>query len=287
MTDWFGNPGFRRMYGFGDTATLRCNSLVAFIGGADARALAGALPTHRLLKPLFGAPLVVMQSDFVSATDNGDPIGEDRRYHEVTLAVPVVVSGLAAPALFPLVLFVDDVVAMTSGREFYGFPKVLADVGFERGRAQVRWTSYPRGEKRVTDVFRSTWNPEPGLLSRAMAGIADFVSSAVRATGIDDDTIDLVNAIALAPAGQIVNVRQLPDLTNTRRAELTQLTLFSPRLLDPSMGSIISDYSLELPEEPYWSLGRRFFRGERPRTIAAFEWSVTMKVSTGQELANW
>ncbi|OJY23758.1 MAG: hypothetical protein BGO98_17575 [Myxococcales bacterium 68-20] len=287
MTDFYGLPAFKRMYGFGDTATLRTKSLVAFIGGADARAVAGAVPPHRMLQPIARAPLVVMQSDFTSATDNGDPDENEYRYHEIMLAVIVAGVGTPVPALFPLVLFVDEPTAMLSGREFYGFPKVPADVALERNRAHVRYTSFPRGERRVTEVLRSSWDPEPGILSRALSSAVDLVSSAVRAAGVDDDTIDLLSGLVLAPAGQILNVRQLPDLRNPRRAELSQLTRFSPRLLDPSVAALVSGYTLELPEEPVWSLGRRFFRGESPKTLAAFDWSVTMKVTTGEVLDSW
>ena len=287
MTEFFGLPAFKRMYGFGDTATLRSRSLVAFLGGADARAIVGAIPVHRLIQPIVGAPLVLMQSDFTSATDNGDPDESEHRYHEVMLAVMVAGVGTPVPGLFPLVLFVDDMVAMTSGREFYGFPKVPAEVSLERGRAHVRYTSFPRGERRVTEVLRSSWNPEPGLISRAVSGAVDLVSDAVRAAGVDEDTIDLISGLMLAPAGQIYNVRQLVNLQSPRQAELTQLTRFAPRLLDPNVATLVSDFNVELPDEPIWSLGRRFFRGERPRTLAAFDWSVTMKVTTGEVLASW
>jgi Acetoacetate decarboxylase (ADC) len=287
MTDFFGLPAFRRMYGFGDVATLRTRSLVAFIGGADARAIAGAVPSHPMLKPIRRAPLVVMQSEFSSATDNGDPLACVHRYHEVMIAVVVEGVGSPVPALFPLVLFVDDATAMVSGREFYGFPKVLADVALERSRAHVRYTSYPHGEKKVSEVLRSSWDPEPNIVSRALSGAADLVLGAVRTAGVDEDTIALISGLVLEPAGEILNVRQMVDLRNPRRAELTQLTRFSPRLLDPSIGTLVSGYSLELPDEPVWSLGRRFFREERPRTLAAFDWSVTMEVTTGEVLASW
>ncbi len=287
MTDYLGLPAFKRLYGYGDTATLRCRSLVAFLAGADPRAIAGAVPAHRLLQPIAGAPLVLMQSDFTSATDNGDPDGNDHRYHEVMLAVIVRGVDSLVPALYPLVLFVDDMIAMVSGREFYGFPKVPAEVVLDRGRAHVRYTSFPRGERRVTEVLRSSWDPEAGMVSRVVAGAVDLVTSAVRAAGIDEDTIDLLSTLALAPAGQILNVRQVPDLANPRRAERSQLTRFAPRLLDPTVASLVSGFEVDLPEEPVWSLGRRFFRGERPRTIAAFDWSVTMKVTTGEVLDTW
>lgn len=287
MTEFFGLPVFKRMYGYGDTVTLRTRSLVAFVGGVDARALAGAIPMHKMLVPFARAPLVVMQSHFTSATDNGDPAGNDYHYHEVMIAAIVAGVGTQVPALFPLILFVDEPNAMLSGREFYGFPKVPAEVVLETDHACVRSTTYPHGSKQVTDVFRSSWTAKPGLLARALSGAVDLVSSAVRAAGVDEDTVDLLSGFVLAPAGQILNVRQVPDLRNPRRAERTELTRFSPRLLEPSVASLVSNYTLDLPDEPVWSLGKRFFRGEKPRTLAAFHWSVTMMVTTGEVLDSW
>lgn len=287
MTEFFGLPAFKRMYGFGDTATLRTDMLVAFIGGADARALAGAVPAHRLLRPIARAPLVVVQSEFTSATDNGDPDDNVYRYNEVMLAVVVEGVGTAVPALFPLILFVDHPVPLVSGREYYGFPKVLGEVALDRGAAAVRYTHSPRGEEKVATVLESRWDTRPGIVARALSGLADMLAVAVRGAGVDEDTIDLVGALALAPAGQILNVRQRPDLSNPREARVSELTRFAPRLIDPGAPALVSGYSLELRDDPVWSLERRFFRGASPRTLAAFTWSVTMKVTTGEVLDTW
>ncbi|MBX3258756.1 MAG: acetoacetate decarboxylase family protein [Labilithrix sp.] len=287
MTEFFGLPAFKRMYGFGDVATLRADMLVAFVGGADARALAGAVPAHRLLKPIASAPLVVVQTAFTSAADNGDPEDNVYRYNEVMLAVVVEGVGTPVPALFPLILFVDHPVPMVSGREYYGFPKVLGEVALERGSAAVRYAYSPRGERKVVTVLKSRWDTRPGLVARALSGLAEALAGVVRGAGVDEDTIDLVGAIALAPAGQILNVRQLPDLSNPRRARVSELTRFAPRLVDPGAPALVRGHSLELPNEPVWSLERRFFRGAPPRTLAAFTWSVTMQVTTGEVLDTW
>src|ERR1700754_1702610 len=69
VTDYLGLPVFKPLYGFGDVATLTAKTTVALVGGADGRAIAGALPSHPKIKPVHGAPLVVMQSDFTSAMD--------------------------------------------------------------------------------------------------------------------------------------------------------------------------------------------------------------------------
>jgi hypothetical protein len=287
MTDFLGLPVFKRLYGFGDVATLKAKTTVALVGGADARAIAGALPSHPKIKPIRGAPLVVMQSDFTSATDNGDPDKNDRRYHEVMIAVIVHGVATAAPAMFPLVLFLDDPVAMASGREFYGFPKVLAEVDLEPGRTSVRFTSYPRGVKTTSEVFRSSWDPKPGVVSRALTGASGLVLSAMKASGLDDDTTALLSGLMLSRAGEIMNIRQLPDLTNPRRASLTELTRFSSRLTDPGPITLLSDFVLDLPDEPIWSLKRRLFREGSPSTLLAFDWSITMAVTTGEVLASW
>jgi hypothetical protein len=152
----------------------------------------------------------VMQSDF---TARRTTIGQERpRYHEVMIAVIVHGVATAAPAMFPLVLFLDDPVAMASGREFYGFPKVLAEVDLEPGRTSVRFTSYPRGVKTTSEVFRSSWDPKPGVVSRALTGASGLVLSAMKASGLDDDTTALLSGLMLSRAGEIMNIRQLPDL---------------------------------------------------------------------------
>ncbi|MBX3204473.1 MAG: acetoacetate decarboxylase family protein [Labilithrix sp.] len=287
MTDFFGLPAFKPMYGFGDTATLRTNMVVAFVGGADGRAVAGAVPAHPKLRPIASAPLVVVQSEFTSATDNGDPDDNVHRYNEVMLAVVVEGVGTPVPALFPLILFVDDPLPMVSGREYYGFPKVLGEVALGPGSAAVRYTYYPRGVKKVTEVLKARWDTQPGIVARALSGLGELLTAAVRGAGVDEDTIDLVGALALAPAGQILNVRQLPDLSNPRRARVSELTRFAPRLIDPGAPVLVQGHALELPDEPVWSLGRRFFRGGSPRTLAAFSWSVTMQVTTGEVIDTW
>jgi hypothetical protein len=283
--DFLGLPVWKRMYGFGDVGTLEATMLTAFLGNVDRRALAGLLPDHPKLRLAPATPLVVVQSDFTRVVDNGDPDRNEYRYHEVMLAA--VVSGDPVPALFPLVLFVDDPLIMASGREFYGFPKVMGEVVLERGRAIVRHTSFPRGVKTTREVMRSTWSERPPLLSRVLTNVADAAVELARAAGVDEDTFDFLTNLATGPFGRVINLRQLPDLSNPRRASRSELTLFAPKVVDPELRSFVSDYRLELPPEPVWSLGRRLFANETPKTVLAFEWQAKFLVTTGQVIDAW
>jgi hypothetical protein len=285
--DFLGLPVWKRMYGFGDVGTLDARMLTAFLGNVDRRALAGMLPEHPTLRLLAGAPLVVIQSDFTRVIDNGDPDRNEYRYHEVMIAAVVGGVGDPRPALFPLVLFVDDPLIMASGREFYGFPKVMGEVTFERRRAVVRHTSFPNGVRTTRDVMRATWGERSPLVARVLTSAAQAVGELARAAGVDEDTFDFVTNLSAAPFGRVINLRQLPDLSNPRRASRSELTLFAPKLVDPKLLSIVGEYRLELPDDPVWSLGRRLFANAAPKTILAFDWQATFLVTTGEVIDAW
>lgn len=285
--DFLGLPLFKRMYGHGDVGTLDARMLTAFLGNVDRRALAGMLPEHPSLRVLPGSPLVVVQSDFTRVVDNADPDRNEYRYHEVMFAA--VVGGVRSPlpALFPLILFVDDPVIMASGREFYGFPKVMGEVVLDPERAVVRYTSLPGGVKTTRDVMRATWSARTPLLARVLTSAVEAVTELARAAGVDEDTFDLVSNLTAAPFGRIMNLRQTPDLRRPRRASRSELTLFTPTVRDPRLLSVIADYRVELPAEPVWSLGRRLFEGKEPKTTLAFEWQATFIVTTGEVIDTW
>jgi hypothetical protein len=58
-------------------------------------------------------------------------------------------------------------------------------------------------------------------------------------------------------------------------------------LTDPGPITLLSDFVLDLPDEPIWSLKRRLFREGSPSTLLAFDWSITIAVTTGEVLASW
>ena len=286
-SDFLGLPAWKRMYGFGDQGTLEARMLTALLGNFDRRAVSGMLPEHPTLRVAPAVPLVLIQSDFTRVVDNGDPDRNEYRYHEVMIAAAVTGVGDALPSLFPLILFVDDPLIMASGREFYGFPKVMGDVLLEPSRAVVRHTSFPLGVKTTRDVMRATWTARSPLVARVLTSTAQAVSQLARSAGVDEDTLDFLTNLTAAPFGRVINLRQLPDLTNPRQASRSELTLFAPKVIEPKLLSVIGDYRLELPPEPVWSLGRRLFANQTPKAVLAFEWQATFLVTTGRVIDAW
>jgi hypothetical protein len=292
--DFLGLPLWKRLYGFGDVLELRAKMITAMFFGVDRAALAGALPRHPRVALHPASPIVVVQSDFVRCVDNGDPDGNDWPYREVMIAC--VLQGPAGlyGAMWPLALFLDQPLAIAAGREFHGFPKVPAMVSYEGDRAKVEYVSSPRGVRRVERVFTSRWRPHAGLAARALDAVRDAASALVRAAGVDADTVDGLVQLALSPTGEVWNLHQVPDLANPRRAALSRLTSFKPRVLAPSGFELVDDFTLELPSptaERTWQLGRRFFgAGDRAVTreaTFAFRWEATMQVSGGEVLDSW
>jgi hypothetical protein len=285
--EFLGLPLWKRMYGFGDAGTLEATMLTALLGNVDRRALAGMLPDRPTLHVAPAAPLVVFQSDFTRVVDNGDPDRNEYRYREVMIAAIVNRDADRLPYLFPLLLFVDDPIIMASGREFYGFPKVMGEVVLEPGRAVVRHTSFPRSVKTTRDVMRAKWSERAPFVARVLTSAAQAAAELARAAGVDEDTFDFLSNLTTAPFGRVLNLRQVPDISNPRRASRSELTLFAPKVVDPKLSSVVSDYRLELPPEPVWSLGQRLFANEAPRTVLAFEWQATFVVTTGRVIEAW
>jgi hypothetical protein len=292
--DFLGLPLFRRLYGFGDVLTLRARMTTAVFARVDRGALAGALPRHPRVKLHRASPLVLVQSDFTHCADNGDPLANDYAYREVMLACVLEgAAGLFGP-MWPLALFLDEPLAICAGREFHGFPKVPAVVTYEADRARVDFASRPGGKARVDRVLSTRWAREPGVLARAIGAAKDAIAGAVRAAGVDADTVDLFAQLALAPTGEVWNLHQVPDLANPRRAAMSRLTRFKPVVSDPSDVALVGGFALELPsagDERTWTLGRRFF-GARDEAVTrdatfAFAWSATMRVSGGEVLDVW
>jgi hypothetical protein len=284
--DFLGLPLFRRLYGFGDTLTMRAKMTNAILGGVDRRALEGALPEHPLVRLHPVSPVVLVLSEFTDVVDNADPLPNVSTYREVMLAVVLCAEG--ATPLFPLVLFVDDPVAVAAGREYHGFPKVPALVDYGPTFAVVQCEATPRGQRVRHEVLRASWRAEPGLLGQALSLVQGAASGLLRAAGADDDTVDLVTQRMLAPSGEIWNLRQVPDIGNPARAAFSQLTRFKPQLTRPSEIRLLGDFTLALPEEPIWQLRRRFFRGGEPAVRLAFQWEATMTAAgAGSVIDTW
>jgi hypothetical protein len=292
--DFLGLPLFRRLYGYGDRLTLRAKMTTAVFTHVDRAALRGGLPKHPKVALHPQSPLILVQSDFVSCVDNGDPEAGDRPYREVMLACVLQGAGPFFGPMFPLVLFLDDPVAMAAGREFHGFPKVPARLAFTERGAEVDFTSYPRGVRTDRRVLETSWSAEPGLVARALAAAGDGLARVVRAAGVDEDTVDAVAQLALAPAGEVWNLHQVPDLANPRRAVYSRLTRFKPIVAQPGDAELLRGFELALPAasaEPTWALGRRFFHAKdeerRVKATFAFRWSATMHADGGEVIDAW
>ncbi|HEY2516798.1 MAG TPA: acetoacetate decarboxylase family protein [Polyangiaceae bacterium] len=298
--DFLGLPLWKPLYGFGDRLELRARMTTAvFARGIDRRALTGALPRHPLVKLHPLSPIVVIQADYPHCVDVADPDQNDYPYREVMVACVLQGSAGRFGAMWPLVLYLDNPIAVAAGREYHGFPKVPARVTLEPGRGAVEYTWSPRGEPRTSRVLEARWRmPDPegreGVVARALNAAGEAIAGAVRATGVDADTVDLVTGFALGGAGEVWNLHQVPDLVHPRRAAFAQLTRFQPRVLEPTVPQLQGGFELSLPgaaEDPVWSLGRRFFEaGERAvvrKATLAFSWEATMHVSGGEVIDTW
>jgi hypothetical protein len=261
--DFLGLPLWKPLYGFGDRVALRAKMTTAlFAGGIDRRALAGALPRHPRVRLHPASPLVLVQADYSHCEDVGDPDGNDYPYREVMLACVLQGSAGLFGAMWPLVLYLDAPVPLAAGREFHGFPKVPATLTFAAHGARVDYTWSPRGVSRTTPVLETRWRGAPGVATRAANAARDALVRAVRASGVDADTVDFLAQIALSPAGEVWNLHQVPDLESPRRATFSQLTRFKPTILEPTAPSLLEGFVATLPaaeDEPVWSLGKRFF----------------------------
>jgi hypothetical protein len=286
-TDFLGLPLFKRLYGFGDVATLRARMTSAFFGGLDRQAAAGALPTHPLVKLHPMTPLIVIASEFLHVVDNGDPDRNDIPSNEVMLAVMLRPTRGPVPPLFPLILFVDEPVPMVAGREFHGWPKVMSRIEWGDRTSSVKYAFFPKGARSQVEVLRLAWEGEAAFAGTLLDWCGQAWGAVARTMHFDADTVDALTQLALAPAGEVWNLRQVADLANPRRAVFSELTRFKPRLTDPTMPRALRRCELALPDEPVWSLGRRFFRGEAPKPIAAFRWEATMTVMGGESIDRW
>jgi hypothetical protein len=282
-----GLPLFKRLYGFGTEATLEAAMVTAYLWNVDRAALAAALPAHPLVRLHPLSPLILIQSIFRNCIDGGDPDQNRSTYLEVMLAVALEADrGLVGP-LFPLILFVDDPIAMAAGREFHGFPKVPAEIELDEHHSRVRYRSAPRGIPRTTDVLASRWECRRGRGAAAVDGIRRAAAAAARVAGVDLGAADPIELLSRTRAGEVWNLRQVPDVADPRRAVLSQLTRFRPRIQDAEGFQLLGGFRAEFPEEPVWSIGARFFLKGGPRPFLAFRWNATMKVRGGEVIDTW
>ena len=258
---YLGLPTWKRLYGFGDSLTIRARMVNAFVGGIDRDAVERALPIHPLVRLHPRSPLVLVHTDFLSLRDDADPDRNDFPAHEVMAAVILEPTVGRVPVLFPLILFVDEPVSIAAGREFHGFPKVLASVDWREDGVRVDYTHFPQRRRTSAFCLSSRWNPTgraDGPLVSGLRTLARIVAPFGLAAGART-----LEELVLGAAGEVWNLRQLPDLTNPRRAALSQLTRFKPTLTDPGGFRALRGLTVRLRAGRAMA-ARRLLRRRRP-----------------------
>ena len=87
--------------------------------------------------------------------------------------------------------------------------------------------------------------------------------------------------MALNAAGEVWNLRQLPDLANPKRAVISQLTRFKPTIRDPGAFRLLRDVRVDFASVGPWPLAG-MFSPEGPKVLGGFAWEATMIVKGGR-----
>lgn len=176
----------------------------------DAAVLARAVPEPLEVAQGLAETALVGVMRYPEAWAAGDPRGARTSFREVLVAA--FVRERAAPlelGLFFLTLFVDDDVALTIGREVYGFPKKLARIELSDERVRVERPGLLEGEQgalaRPLVVLEGTFGSRaPSRLERAADALDGWL---LGARGVARSTRRLVELAfyneqrALAPPG--------------------------------------------------------------------------------------
>jgi hypothetical protein len=231
-------------------------------------------------------PLILVHTDFLNLRDDADPDRNDFPAHEVMVAVMLEPTIGRVPPLFPLILFVDEPVSIAAGREFHGFPKVLSAIDWRDDGVRVTYEHFPARRRTAAFCLETRWTPArpKSDRTRLATGLA-ALRRAFAPLGLASGARNL-KELFLGAAGEIWNLRQLPDLTDPRRAALSQLTRFKPTLTDPSSFRVLRGTRVDLASSGPWPLAR-FFSAEGPRVLGGFEWEATMTVRGGDIIDSW
>ncbi len=136
-------------------------------------------------------------------------------YHETTPFIPCIadgrVAGLYSPEMYP-----DNYLAITLGREFYGFPKRFAKTDLRAGPGGSEIDLVIDGRL----VLRASWSEEQALSSEAFVrglGHAFAPNQALRGLGgrAAGGLIDWLNRGGIAPVMPIFVHKQIPDCEST------------------------------------------------------------------------
>ena len=286
-TAYLGLPIWKRLYGFGDSLTIRARMINTFVGGIDRGEVARALPTHPLVRLHPRAPLLLVQTDFLSLRDDADPDHNDFPAHEVMVAVILEPTVGRVPVLFPLILFVDEPVSIAAGRDSW-VPEGDGRDRLARRRRSGRLHPLPRSKADVGVLLLYPLGGEDRDRARERGAIVSGLRALARAVapfGLAAGARSL-EQLALGAAGEVWNIRQLPDLSNPRRAALSQLTRFKPTLTDPSGFRALRGVTADFAKDGPWPLAR-FCGAEGPRVFGGFEWEATMSIAGGDVSDSW
>ena len=284
-TEYLGLPLWKRLYGFGDELTIRAAMTNVFLGGIDREAVARALPVHPLVRLHRRSPLLLVHTDFLSLRDRADPDGNDFPAHEVMVAVMLEPTVGRAPPLFPLILFVDEPVSIAAGREFHGFPKVLSAIHWRDDGVRVEYASFPNRRRTLDFCLETRWaSPHRERSTRLVTGLRSLARVAeMLGLGPGARTLE---EMALNAAGEVWNLRQLPDLANPKRAVISQLTRFKPTIRDPGAFRLLRDVRVDFASGGPWPLAG-MFSPEGPKVLGGFAWEATMIVKGGDVIDSW
>jgi uncharacterized protein with NAD-binding domain and iron-sulfur cluster len=242
-----------------------------------------ALPA--LLEPALGfeARALITVMHYGRAYAPRDPSGAEHSFHEVVIAAVVrsVRPGLPV-GLHPLVLYMDSDVGVAVGREYYGFPKKLAEVRHDPGALLLRRPGRRPGEGpglvHPIDLLRISYRAEERSAPRDVLGaVGTRASQALAAlvNQLDGLPFYLHHLVLAAPGTAEGSVL----LSRILRVPLTDVRVHSAAAIRDVRiyaGDSTLDHLASLAREP---------SGELP-VVAAFELTMDFIVDRAEVVAD-
>jgi uncharacterized protein with NAD-binding domain and iron-sulfur cluster len=146
-----------------------------FLVNALPEPIRAALPALLEPAPGFESRALITAMHYGRVYAPQDPTGAEHSFHEVVVAAVVrsVRPGLPV-GLYPLVLYMDSDVGVAVGREYYGFPKKLAEIRRDPGALLLRRPGRRPGEGpglvHPMDLLRISYRAEERSAPRAVLG---------------------------------------------------------------------------------------------------------------------
>ena len=154
-----------------------------FLANSRTEATAPHLPTCLKLAPGFESKLLLVFADQLGVRGGHDPIQAVYNYYEVMFAAVVEevdAKGHVGFGVFPLVLYVDNDVAVAAGREVFGFPKRMAEISHGNGGCTIARSGVApddnKGALSRIEIAKASWT------SRKSAGVKTLFDGAVNLT---------------------------------------------------------------------------------------------------------